>query len=76
MATATVIWATAAAVIITDGAADTVIIMAGHAVDITIVIKTRTGGRFLAASVRPNFAAGFDTLRLDRGSEDRSYQQR
>jgi hypothetical protein len=51
MATATVIWAAAAAVIITDGAADAVIIMAGHAVDIITVTKTRTE----AVSWRPPF---------------------
>jgi hypothetical protein len=44
MATATVIWAAADAVIITDGAADAVITTAGHVVDITTVIETQTGG--------------------------------
>lgn len=58
MAMATVIWAAAAGVIITDGAADAVITTAGHAVDITTVIKTRTGGRFWRPPVHRDFAAG------------------
>jgi hypothetical protein len=69
MAMATVIWAAAAAVIITDGAADTAIIMAGHAVDIATIIKAQTGAASWRPPVRLNFAAGFDTLRLDRGIE-------
>lgn len=46
-----VIWAAAAEVIITDGAEDAVITMAGRAVDIIVAIETLSGGgRVLAAS--------------------------
>ena len=77
MGTVTVIWAAAAEVIITDGAEDAVITTAGPAVDITIAIETRTGGRVLAASCASwTLAAGFDDLRSNRGIEDQSCQQR
>jgi hypothetical protein len=47
MAMVTVIWATAAEVIITDGAGDTVITTAGHAVIIaTATTDSPAGGRF------------------------------
>ena len=49
MAMVMVIWAAAAEVIIMDGAEDAVTTTAGHAVNITTGIETRTGGRFLAA---------------------------
>jgi hypothetical protein len=43
-----------------------VIITAGHAVGIiTVIIKTRTGGRFPAASRSAGLAAEFETSRLD-----------
>lgn len=58
----TVTWAAAAEVIITDGAVDVVITMAGHAADITTAIETRTGGRLLAASFGPGRRYGDPTI--------------
>jgi hypothetical protein len=74
MAMVTVTWAAAAEVIITDGAEDAVIITAGHAVDITTAIETRTGGRFLRPPVYLDFAAG--QFAIGPGIEDQSCQQR